>query len=161
MNCFTQSVRTEVSICELQEVATNTAKNIRFRRILALVDSGAAANVLPADLLEDYPALEGEAKRNGTLYTTADGNELPGQGEKMVPFRTRESHQCAIRFQVADVKRPLLSVSALMSQGNRVIFDDTGGTITTKDGSKSIRFHLQNGIYLLEMCVPPFRGQGK
>ena len=73
-----------------------------------------------------------------------------------MPFRTQESHDCSIKFQVADVKRPLISVATLLVQGNNISFDDKGGTITTKDGLKSIRFHLQRGVYILELWVPPF-----
>ena len=137
------------------DVAVNS-KTVQYRKIQALVDSGAAAHVLPVATLEDYPTQEGASKKLGISYTTADGNEIPDLGEKLVPFRTQESHECSIKFQVADVKRPLLSVATLLAQGNKIVFDDTGGTIITKDGSKSMRFHLQRGVYVLELWVPPF-----
>ena len=137
------------------DVAINSMQ-VQYRKVEALVDSGAAAHVLPPSLLEDYPTEAGSAKKLGINYVTADGNELPDLGERLIPFKTQESHECAIKFQVADVKRPLISVATLMAQGNQISFDKEGGSITTKDGSKSIRFHLQRGVYVLELWVAPF-----
>ena len=120
-----------------------------------LVDSGAAENVIPPGLLPDFEIKEGEAKRKGVRYTTADGNELPNLGELALPFRTKEGHQCGVTFQVCDVSRPLLSVTAMTSKGNHVVFHDNGGNITGRDGKK-MHFRKENGVYILEMYVSPF-----
>ena len=45
-----------------------------------LVDSGAAASVIPVGLLDDYAIIEGEGKKNGVMYMTADGGEIPNLG---------------------------------------------------------------------------------
>ena len=129
------------------------------RSIKVLVDSGAAENVIPPGLLPDFDIKEGEARRNNVRYTTADGNELPNLGEIQLPFRTKEGHQCGVTFQVCDVSRPLLSVTALTAKGNTVDFHDNGGTISGKDGKK-MHFKKESGVYILEMYVTPFQGQG-
>ena len=132
-----------------------------FRKVQVLVDSGAAASVLPIDLLDDYQVTEGEGKKNGVMYTTADGGEIPNLGEKRVAFKTREGIQGEVDFQVADVKRPLLSVTAVTKRGSRVVFDETGGQIVSPDGEKKIKFHRRAGVYVLDLWVPPFRRQGE
>ena len=126
-----------------------------------LVDSGAAANVIPNGLLEDYEIVAGEAKRNGTVYMTADGGEIPNLGEQKVAFRTFEGHSGEVDFQVADVQRPLLSVTSVTEKGSRVEFDDHGGQIISPNGKRKIRFHRRGGIYILDLWVPPFQRQGK
>ena len=126
-----------------------------------LVDSGAAANVIPVGLLEDYDVVEGDGKKAGVVYMTADGGEIPNLGEQRVDFKTHEGHEGAIDFQVADVKRPLLSVTAVTKRGNKVTFDESGGTITNPSGDRRIRFHRRAGVYVLDLWVLPFRRQGK
>ena len=111
--------------------------------------------VLPATVLEDYPVVAGTAK-NGVRYMTADGNELPDLGTKQIPFRTREGHDCGVNWQIADIQRPLLSVTTLTAAGNQIRFDKDGGTITTKDGKKTMQFYCQNGVYVLDLWVLPF-----
>ena len=127
----------------------------KVRTIKVLVDSGAAENVIPPGLLPDAEIKEGEATRNNVRYTTADGNELPNLGELTIPFRTKEGHHCGVVFQVCDVSRPLLSVTALTAKGNKVAFHDSGGTIISKDGKK-MSFKKESGVYILEMYVAPF-----
>ena len=126
-----------------------------------LVDSGAAASVIPLGLLDDYQVVEGDGKRNGVTYMTADGGEIPNLGEQRVDFKTFEGHEGAIDFQVADVKRPLLSVTSVTKRGSTVVFDEGGGHITSPNGDRRIRFHRRAGVYVLDLWVPPFRRQGK
>ena len=71
-----------------------------------------------------------------------------------------EGHNCGIKFQLADVNRPLLSVAAMTGRGNKVAFHDLGGTITRQDGKREIDFKKQNGVYILTVYVPPFQGRG-
>ena len=59
-----------------------------YRKIKVLVDSGAAENVLPPDLLP-VKVIEGDAKKNNVGYTKADGNELPNLGELNVHLHNR------------------------------------------------------------------------
>ena len=158
MNCFVPLDPEWNPICAIN--GTPKASFQKYRKIQILVDSGAAENVLPPDLLPDYEIQEGEARKNGVKYMTADGNEIPNLGELDVPFRTYEGHKCGIKFQLADVKRPLLSVTALTAKGNRVSFHSTGGTIVSQDGKQKIDFKKQQGVYVLEVYVPPFQGQG-
>ena len=139
---------------------TPKAEFSKFKKIKVLVDSGAAENVLPPDLLPDYQVKEGEAKKSNVKYTTADGNELSNLGELDVPFRTREGYRCGIKFQICDVHRPLLSVTALTARGNKVHFYENGGTIKSQDGKQTIQFDREDGVCVLTMYVPPFQGPG-
>ena len=91
---------------------------------------------------------------------TADGNEIPNLCELGAPFNTLEGHTRGIKFQLVDVKRPLLSVTALTGKGNRVTFHDTGGAITSQDGKQKIDFPRQSGVCVLPVYVLPFQGQG-
>ena len=61
--------------------------------------------------------------------------------------------------EVADVKRPLVSVSKMCEAGNRVVFDPAGsyvGNITT--GKRTAMEHTGQG-YKLKVWLPPFQRQ--
>ena len=51
-------------------------------------------------------------------------------------------------------------MTALTSKGNKVSFHSTGGTIVSQAGKQKIDFKKQQGVYILEVYVPPFQGQG-
>ena len=116
---------------------------------------------MPDDLLPDHVAVEGEAKRQGVSYMTADGGELPNQGEKRVVYKTAEGHHLCSLFQVADVRKPLLSVPSLTNSGHTVTFMAKGGTIVHPGNKKTVHFHKRGGVYVLDMFVPPFTRQGQ
>ena len=158
LGCFVSPDEQWTTICPLGTVKKS---HLGYRKIQVLVDSGAAANVIPSGLLEDYDVIEGEAKRNGTVYMSADGGEIPNMGEQKVPFKTFEGFDGQVDFQVADVQRPLLSVTSMTGKGSRVEFDDHGGHIVSSDGKRRIRFHRRGGVYVLDLWVPPFQRQGQ
>ena len=55
--------------------------------------------------------------------------------------------------QVTDVDRPLLSVSAIVKGGNRVVFDPEGSFIEDRDGQR-IAMEERNGLFTLRMWAP-------
>ena len=157
-NCLTQLDPDWSPVCTLN--GTPKTEYSKYRKIKVLVDSGAAENVIPPDLPPDYQVVEGEGKKQNVKYITADGNELSNLGEMDVPFRTREGYKCGIKFQICDVHRPLLSLTALTARGNRVNFHENGGSIKSQDGKQTIHFTRENGVYILTLYVPPFQGPG-
>ena len=108
--------------------------------------------MIPPGLLPDFEIQEGEARRNNARYTSADGNDLPNLDEIQLPFRTKEGHKCGVLFQVCDVSRPLLSVTALTAKGNTVAFNEHGGTVVGKDGKK-MNSKKERGVCVLEKYV--------
>lgn len=104
--------------------------------------------------------------RRGTLQSKkSDTPPLTGMSYRTSAnltsrFRTREGYECGIKFQVCDVHRPLLSVSALTARGNKVKFHETGGAITSQEGKQEIKFAREGGVYVLTMYIPSFQGPG-
>ena len=100
-----------------------------YRRLELIVDSGAAASVLPVGMLDDYSVKQGEAARKGVHYLTADGGRVPNVGETRLRLFTKEKVKCNVNFQVAEIQTPTLSVGTLTAMGNTVNFTRFGGTI--------------------------------
>eukprot|EP00974_Lingulodinium_polyedra_P097721 9472791-Lingulodinium_polyedra.AAC.1 len=80
-----------------------------YQRLEFIVGSGAAASVIPEKLLPDHPITPGDACKKGVHYLTADGGRVPNLGETKLHFETAERHKCNLVFQVADIKKPILS----------------------------------------------------
>ena len=92
-------------------------------------------------------------QRAGGRYRPANGARLPNLGQQLAEFRTREGHGCSLRFQVAGVEQPLVSVSRLAQTGHRVEFGAREGWIVHEASGRRIRLQRAGGVYLLEMLV--------
>jgi hypothetical protein len=58
-------------------------------------------------------------------------------------------------FQVAGVNKALGSVSKIVANGNRVIFDQNGSFIENVWTKDKIWLREDNGVYVLDMVVAP------
>ena len=59
---------------------------------------------------------------------------------------TKDQHRSSITFQVGDVQKPILSVSALTVLGHEVFVDKTGGVITHLRRKRKIHFQKRGGV---------------
>ena len=76
------------------------------------VASGACVSVMPVGICGDIDIIENELSRNGAEYEVANGATIPNLGERKCEVMTVGSLQAKrITFQVADVHKPLLSIS--------------------------------------------------
>jgi len=125
-------------------------KNCKFVEVM--VDSGAAESVMPPGRI-DVKVTQGKAAKEGVKYTAADGGEIPNLGEQEMSVYTEEGHQCGMKFQVADVQKPLLSVGQVSAAGNVVEFFKTWGRIVHKDTGRTISFKKKGGVYVLKLWV--------
>ena len=92
-------------------------------------------------------------QRVGGRYRAANGARLPNLGQLLAAFHTPEGHRCSLRFQVAGVERPLVSVSQLARTGHRVEFGVDEGHIIHEQSGRRIRLQRAGGVYLLKLLV--------
>ena len=121
--------------------------------VAAVVDSGAEETVAPPGL---FPGERRESamQRAGGRYRAANGSRIPNVGEQLVEFLSTEGHRIALNFQLAEVERPLISVSHLSRAGNKVEFNGMGGKITHLKSERVIKLRKVGGTYVLVMQVP-------
>lgn len=127
-----------------------------WRTVAAVVDSGAEETVAPPGLLPGR-VTESAMQRAGGRYRAANGARIPNLGQQTVSFRTAEGHDCSLRFQVAGVERPLVSVSQLGRTGHKVEFGADGGSIVHQETGRRIHLARVGGVYLLKMRVRDLR----
>ena len=98
-----------------------------------VVDSGAAETVIPRTWFPSHRAVESEGSKHGVFYTTANGSTVENEGEKTLLMSTSDGAQLRkVTFQVANVNKALGSVSKMVRNGKRVVFDTSGSYIENK-----------------------------
>ena len=118
------------------------------------VDSGAADSVFPAKWIRRTLVRPSAGSKSGLHYVAASGNRLANLGEFMLNFVCRDGTKAGITFQVADVNKPLASVSHLTDEGYRVVFDKFNGKdisfIQHKATKQIIKLQRERGVYLID-----------
>ena len=74
-------------------------------------------------------------------------------GEQLLTATTEDGEATEVLFQVADVSRPLVSVSAICDMGNRVMFRKAGGVVRNVATGKETPVYRKNGIYVLTIWL--------
>ena len=121
---FNYSQRTKDSNC-LSSAAE--AHNDGWMELEVTVDSGACDTVMPISSC-DFKILPSYASTHGMEYEVANGAEIPNLGERKCLIRTPGNRkERRITFQVADVHKPLLSVTRAADAGFDCLLTDTGG----------------------------------
>ena len=137
----------------LAMVAWRSEHDDNWVRIECVADSGAAAPVAPPSMAPGVPTRESEGSREGRNFTTATGAPLKNLGEQELHAVTDNGLDTTVLFQLADVSRPLMSVSAICDKGNRVIFGKSGGVIQSLATGQEIPFERQGGVYALGIWI--------
>ena len=99
-------------------------------------------------------------QRAGGRYRAANGSRLPNLGQQVASFRTPEGLSRSLRFQIAGVERPLISVAQLAKTGHRVEFGADEGHIVHVPSGQRLRLQRTGGVYLLRMLVRDATGPG-
>jgi hypothetical protein len=136
---------------EVEEV--NHVKEVKWAKLEAVVDSGAAESVAPSSMAPWLPTVPSEGSRRGQCYLSASGTKLENKGEKRFDMVTAEGNWGQATFQVAEVTRPLCSVTKICDRGNKVVFEKDGGYIYNYATGVKTKFDRQNNVYVMEMYV--------
>ena len=116
------------------------------------VDSGACGTVLPRALCEGINILQNRLSREGVEYEVANGAHIPNLGERRCEMMTIGSNTAKrIVFQVADVHKPLLSISGCADMGFDCPLDDKGGHLTDKETGKRIPLERRENFYIMSL----------
>ena len=132
----------------------------RSEIIEAVVDSGAEDSVAPPGLFPGE-VLPSPMSREGRRYRAANGSPIPNLGQTLAHFWDADGAVCGIPFQVAQVERPLISVSRMAAAGCRVSFEGDAGEILHVASGRRLPLVRRSGVYVLELRVIPASGTGR
>ena len=123
-------------------------------RTKVTVESGACASVMPENISEGINIFENALSREGTEYDVADGAAIPNLGERHCEMYVEGvQQQLRINFQVADVHRPLLSLSKAADMGFRSYLDGEGGWLEDMESGEFIPIERRGDLYVLNIWV--------
>ena len=137
---------------EAEMLNTVSDGNVKWERITAVVDSGAVENVLPEDCIPSIPVKPSAGSKAGKTYRSATGEPIPNKGEKSLITKTNEGQWRSITFQVAPVKKALISVSRMVAHGNEVLLDKDP-RIINKATKQVTKLRSVGSTYLLDLWV--------
>ena len=111
-----------------------SAEQSKWERLAAVVDSGAAEDVLPAGVCNHVKLSATRRSDAGIGFRGAGGERIRNHGQRKFKVRMRDGHVAGTTWQVADVKRPLMSVAKMVAAGNRVHLDSKDPRIVRPKG---------------------------
>ena len=134
-----------------------------WEEIEMAVDSGATETVVGENMIKGVETKPGEATRRGVQYEVASGDLIPNLGEKNFLAYGEQGQARAIKAQVCDVNKALLSVSRMVQAGNTVVFSKSGSYVEDEQTGERIPLREQGGMYMLKLWVksPGFTGQAE
>ena len=146
-----------------QRLREQLSSMIRIRRGFT-IDSGAADHVMPLGWLTWIGVMASAGSLRGLHYVAASGTRIPNKGQQTVKFLTQSGTWAQWIFQVAAVNKPLVSVSKLIDDGWRVVFDEEASYLKHKKTGNMINIRRERGVFVVDAFVDqdsPKRAKGQ
>ena len=87
-------------------------------KVRVTMHSGAAGHVMPETM---FPRVKIERKTPPKKFVAANGEQIKDLGAKRIPFKTNEDVQRCIKFRIANVVKPFISMQKVVQAGNTVV----------------------------------------
>ena len=130
-----------------------------WTQVKTVMDSGCSESVCPPTLAPDYPVTDSAGSLRGQHYIAASDHRIPNLGEHFFNIVTEDGLDSKLKYQVAEVSRPLNSVSDICDNGNRVLFGSSGGVIYNVESGRETYFTREEGNYILKFWIAPFENK--
>ena len=125
-----------------------------WQEIEITVDSGACETVMPMSLCQGISVLASKQYLEGVEYEVANGATIPNLGERRCLMMTQGSQTCKkICFQIADVHKPLLSISKVADLGFDCLLGKNGGYLIDTLTGEKIPLDRRDNLYVLKAWV--------
>ena len=120
-----------------------------------ILDSGACTHVIDAEDAPGYRLEESPGSRRGATFVVGNGEHIPNEGQMTLRLDSTTSDgtssPIASTFQVAEVARPIMSVSRMCSMGFTCVFDKDGAKVLNKENKQVCYFKASQGLYSTTM----------
>ena len=152
------------TLVEILPAGVNKMEELpEWEEIEMAVDSGATETVVGEDMIKGVETKPGEATRRGVQYEVASGDLIPNLGEKNFLAYGEQGQARAIKAQVCEVNKALMSVSRMVQAGNKVVFSKSGSYVEDESTKEKIPLREQGGMYMLKLWIKnqPFQRQAE
>ena len=117
------------------------------------VDSGACETVMPASWARHIDIVQ-SATSHGAEYEVANGQTIPNLGERRCLLMTLGATEAKrIVFQVADVHKPLLSISRCADLGFYTCLGHDGGYMEDMVSGERIPLERKDNLYTMRAWI--------
>ena len=91
--------------------------------------------------------------QRGQRFVVGSGDRVKNQGQVRLRMKSTDAvgSLMSSTFQVAEITRPLMSVSKICDQGMSCLFEKTHARIVAPDGSTVAKFERDGGLYTCTM----------
>jgi len=113
------------------------------KRLEAAEGSPTVSVVSEKNEAAQYAAVKGVSIDSDVDSDTVEINAVAGSGAKW-------SSKASIRFNVADVQRPLASASKVVAKGNRIVLEEGGSFIQSVSTGEKIALRVERGVYVFD-----------
>ena len=118
------------------------------------LDSGCCKHVLPADAAPGYEVTDSPFSMRGASFTVGNGARVANEGQMSLNLEADTGSGTELInsvFQVAELNRPLMSVSQICSHGFKCVFEKGQALVVGKSGETICRFEEDRGLYVANM----------
>ena len=98
--------------------------------------------------------LQSAGSKRKQNFVVGNGHKIPNKGEVHLNLEAEvlgSKNQLQTIFQVADITRPLMSVSKICDQGLKCVFDKDKATVLNDKGEMVCEFQRRGGLYVTTM----------
>ena len=138
-----------------------TERNDRTRggkELLAFVDSCAVDNVLPKSVCTEYTLEATSKSQSGVGCKAANGSHIKHYGQRLFRVKTSGGGKMNTTWEVADLRKPLISASRLLERGHKLVLDEKP-RIQCKNGD--IPLERTSSLFAVRLWIPMgFHRQG-
>ena len=116
-----------------------------FRALFRLApEEVPSSGATPPSMCPHYPVQESPGSKVGQCYLSASDDTIPNLGEQVLDVVTHGGSESTAKYQMAEVTRPLNSVSEICDGGGEygqyVIFGKYGGAIMNLETGMATHF---------------------
>ena len=118
------------------------------------VDSGACGTVMPADCAEHIRVHSHSQGHQG--YEAANGSTIHNVGERRCWVShdgAKVADQLLMHFQVADIRKPLLSITKTVDMGFECILGKSGGYLLDTHLGGRIPIQRKGNLYVMKLWI--------
>ena len=146
-----------VTMEENEDEVVLNIKDWQDVEIEVTLDSGCCRHVLPAESAPGYLIQDSPGSRRGANFVVGNGQRVPNEGQVCLNLEAHtdsDANQSVQSvFQVADLTRPLMSVSQICEQGHKCVFDKDHALVVSAQGETLVRFEKRSGLYVATMTL--------
>ena len=146
-------------IATINSVTERNDKTRGGKELMAFVDSGAVDKVLPKSVCTEQHLEATSKSQSGVGFKGVNGSHIKHHGQRRFRVKKSAGSNMNTTWEVADVRKPLISASRLLERGHKLVLDEKP-RIQCKNGD-TIPLERTGSLFAVRLWIPKsFHRQG-